>query len=61
MKYNSVADQRNAVFEKINVPDEHLKTLYVFTRLAVLKLYRKSPAVLVLMAESMFKFNIRMA
>lgn len=36
-----------------NIPDEHLKRLYVFTRLAVLKPYRKTPAAMVLMGESM--------
>lgn len=36
-----------------SIPEAHLKTLYIFTRLAILKPYRKTPAALVLMAESM--------
>jgi hypothetical protein len=36
-----------------NIPEEHVKSLQIFTRLAVLKPYRKTPAALVLIAESM--------
>lgn len=36
-----------------HIPDVYVKNLYIFTRLAVLKPYRKTAAALVLMAETM--------
>lgn len=35
------------------IPEQYVKSLQIFTRLAVLKPYRKTPAALVLIAESM--------